>query len=779
MNGCMGDMKAFIRTQGVGLLCAGAGWTGVLAEEAPVQVRFSAPEVLKLDWNTRSPRMADFNGDGRPDLAVLNLDRSRIEFLVQGEAGPVEGAPEKKSNRDRWNPVLEWSRFERQPLVVGQPMYALAVGDWNGDGRADVAYTTDDGHLVWRFQGEKPFDWSEKREFPLDSVSSASDSMTMADLNGDGRADLALLTKTRLMVWLQGEKGLWPDPQVYALSDRDAVMLQAADLNGDGRMDLFMTAGDNASLLVRLQTLGGTFGEEWALEVPLPGSWVQPMRLPGGAVGLMWLQENTSMAHVARLEAVKEAGTAERAAAVRHAIPPSDARTGASAYGDLTGDKIGDVVIAEPKAARVWVFEGRADGGFEGGKEYPALSGVEGLEIADADGDGRMDLVLFSPGEKVVGVAQWQEGRLNYPVTAYQSANLPMAVAAGKFRGKAVVLCVEEKKPKTELVTLRWDAKAKTWGEKREELEGLNGKVSALRLMDADQDGERDLILFSAIASAQIRLTRGDGALLKVTGLPDSLTSKLLPGALTEGDVDGDGKAELIAAKDQLARAFVADLEGKGRIVEQFNAPGVTSRLAAALVTGEGAEARVLLVDTQGGKLHALRRGEDKVFRLERTRDSGVTGLDEARLVATQGGLRLLCLSKDRFEVVPLTGGTQELKPHTSFDSELKDTKPTDLLAASFSGGAADDLVMIDATATRVLEFFRAASPEAHEWQSVLYFPVFQGDPHYRGKQGYEFEPHDYAVLDINADGLLDLCLLVHDRLLLYVAEKGGAKEAQ
>lgn len=780
MNGVMCDMIAILQTQlgralGVGLLAVG-GVNGS-AEEAAA-IRFSAPEVLKLDWNTRSPRVADFNGDGRPDLAVLNLDRSRIEFLVQGEAGPVEGAPEKKSNRDRWNPVLEWSRFEKQPLVVGQPMYALAVGDWNGDGRADVAYTTDDGHLVWRLQGEKAFDWSEKREFPLDSVSSASDSMTLADLNGDGRADLTLMTKTRLLVWLQGDKGRWPDPQVYALSDREAIMLQAADLNGDGRLDLFTTSGDNAALLVRLQALNGTFGEEWALEVPQPGSWVQSMRLPGGVTGLMWLQENTSMAHLARLEVVKEAGTAEHAAVVRHAIPPSDSRTGASAFGDLTGDKIGDVVVAEPKAARVWVFEGRQDGGYEGGKEYPALSGVEGLEIMDADGDGRMDLVLFSPGEKVVGVAQWEEGRLSYPVTAYQSANTPMAVAAGKFRGKAAVLCVEEKKPKTELVTLRWDAKAKTWEEKREELEGLNGKVSALRLMDADQDGESDLIMFSAIASVQIRLARGDGALVKVTGLPDSLTSKLPPGSLTEGDVDGDGKVELIAAKDQLARAFVAEAAGKGRIVEQFNAPGVTSRVAAALVMGTGADARVMLVDTQGGKLHLLRRGEDKVFRVERTRDSGVTALDEARLVSTQGGQRLLCLSKDRFEVVPLTGAALELKPHTTFDSELKDTKPTDLLAAAFSGSGVDDLVMIDATATRVLEFFRAASPEAHDWQSVLFFPVFQGDPHYRGKQGYEFEPHDYAVVDINADGLLDLCLLVHDRLLLYVAEKKSAQKA-
>jgi hypothetical protein len=238
-------------------------WGGDAAVGAGI--RFGVPEVLKLDWNTRSPRVADFNGDGRPDLALLNLDRSRIEFLVQGEAGAKEAAPEKRSNRDRWNPVLEWSRFEKQPLVVGQPMYALAVADWNEDGRADVAYTTDDGHLVWRFQGVKAFDWSEKREFPLDSVSSEAESMVGADFNGDGRVDLALMTESRLLVWVQGAKGVWPDPQVYALSDKSAVRLVAADLNGDQKLDLFASSGDSRTLLVRLQSVGGTFGEEWAL----------------------------------------------------------------------------------------------------------------------------------------------------------------------------------------------------------------------------------------------------------------------------------------------------------------------------------------------------------------------------------------------------------------------------------------------------------------------------------------------------------------------------------
>jgi hypothetical protein len=53
-----------------------------------------------------------------------------------------------------------------------------------------------------------------------------------------------------------------------------------------------------------------------------------------------------------------------------------------------------------------------------------------------------------------------------------------------------------------------------------------------------------------------------------------------------------------------------------------------------------------------------------------------------------------------------------------------------------------------------------------------MHFRVFETDPHFRGKTGLASEPHDYAALDLDQDGRLDLCLLTHDRVLLYVRKK-------
>ncbi len=746
------------------------------AVKSAPKLHLTGPEIVKLDWNTRCPRSADFNADGLPDIALINQDRARVEILLQGKAGVKLGQPEARGKNETWNPILELSRFEKQPLVVGSSMYSLAVGDWNDDGRTDLAYTTDDGKLVLRMHGKEMADWTQKKEFALDSVSDDSDSLLAADLNGDKRLDLIVLTETRLMIYLQAGKGEWQDPLVHAVTAKGSSALRAADLNGDGRIDLFRTAADAKSVLVRLQTATGGFGEEWAIEIAQGQSWVQPLRLAQGA-GLTWLQEHTGLVEVARLAQAAAAENESLAASVRHAIPPTEAKTGASCYGDITGDGIGDVVIAEAKAARVWVFVGRKDATFEEGREYPSLSGAEVLVAADVDGDKSPELILLSPAEKTVAKAKWAGSRLTYPEIVYQSEDPLVGLAIGKYAdGKSTaIVTVADKKSKPQLVSLRWSPAEKKYLGTQTELPAPPAKISGLSLLDADNDGLGDIALFSNSAPMQVLLSRADAKapLKKVEGLPDSLTTKLSPAALSQSDLDGDGKLEIIIARDQFARVISVAADAKAKVIDQFNAPGNGAQLTGAITLGnkDPKQRRVLLVDSSQHKLHDMRLAPDGVFRPHSSKSLGSASLDDARWLGTEGAQKLLLLGRQGFEVFPLRGPTMSLQRLATFTTELKDTSPVDLLIGRFSNSSADDIVLMDTKQSRVAEFFQSESAEAKSWRSYLYFQIFQADPHYRGKAGLDAEPHDYAVLDITGDGKSDLCLLVHDRLLLYTQD--------
>jgi hypothetical protein len=293
----------------------GGGTSNVLffAVSAPTTLQFTSfpsnTGVGALD--TTQPLAADFNRDGKLDFGLINEfpdenAQTIYTFLGNGDGTfqPLQftyafsewwavgdfngdGIPDVAGTWCTIEPELECYLFIQlgngDGTFRGQFGYGstgfypgpLAIGDFNGDGRLDVATAGGYGIYVFLGNGDGTF------QNPVTSDNGVNLVAGVGDFNGDGKLDLIGVEGTQFtqLVWLQGNgDGTFQAPSTYYTLGTDTGRIIAADLNGDGKLDL-ITVQDapTNTFTVLLGNGNGTF----QLGTPYPiGS-----SLRGGVIG--------------------------------------------------------------------------------------------------------------------------------------------------------------------------------------------------------------------------------------------------------------------------------------------------------------------------------------------------------------------------------------------------------------------------------------------------------------------------------------------------------------
>ncbi len=207
----------------------------VLGSSATVEAQ-TVSFIARRDFQTgqtglglSSMAVGDFNGDGKPDLVVANVDSDTVSVLLGNGDGTFQTA---------------------QNFGAGRGPRSVAVGDFNGDGKLDLAVANFYSNNVSVLLGNGDGTFQAARNF---AVGNGPYSVAVGDFNGDGVQDLAVANFNSNNVSVLPGNG---DGTFQAAVNFGAGVFPSSvavgDFNGDGLQDLAVAnqGSNNVSVLI-------------------------------------------------------------------------------------------------------------------------------------------------------------------------------------------------------------------------------------------------------------------------------------------------------------------------------------------------------------------------------------------------------------------------------------------------------------------------------------------------------------------------------------------------
>ncbi len=143
---------------------------------------FSLAKNFPVAADPLSVAVGDFNGDGRQDLAVAHNEFAGTVSILLGDG------------TGNFSPATKFSAHSYPWSVV--------VGDFNGDGIQDLAVANSDSNDVSILLGDAKGNFGPPFDFGLPYGSGGVVSVAVGDFNGDGKQDLAAANTLSDEVWL-------------------------------------------------------------------------------------------------------------------------------------------------------------------------------------------------------------------------------------------------------------------------------------------------------------------------------------------------------------------------------------------------------------------------------------------------------------------------------------------------------------------------------------------------------------------------------------------------
>lgn len=738
---------------------------------------FAGPEIFPVDFQIAHLHAADFDGDGLRDLLVVNNARSKITLLLNRTGKPPEPKAALLAVKRDLNELPPDARFRIDSIASEKRISSLTVADLNGDERPDLAYYGEPKELIVQLNAGKGV-WATPRRIPLDDAQLTQNALVTGDLNGDQLTDLIVLAETHVWVLFQKSDHTLADPEKVAFTG-SIKAAQVLDVDGDGRDDLLLVNWEDKNpFRFRLQNAAGQLGPEVHFAFP--------------QVRAFWADDLDGDRKTELLTIAMQSGRAQISGFVRKPAEPfvgalkqgqlqvlplnrTEKTRRGSAWADLNGDGLADLLVAEPDSGQLSVHLQEKAGALGPAKKFPTLTGVTELAVADWDGDGQPEVFVLSADERQLGVSKIEpSGRITFPkAVALDGRPLAMAVGPLAPSAKPALAVIVDSDGKRSLVTQLAGMNPRA----QKLAESFKSNPSALFLHDADQDGQPDLVVLTPYEKLKV--------LLGAAGKDFSEVDVTPPGGTMEqpwfslADVDGDGKAELLLPQKNFLRAVVLQRDGKPGdaklaasvvVKDQINGTAGNSRLIGAASLANGGKSPLLfLLDAERKQLSVAERDPAGVWQIARSLPLPVTEFSSLRPVGLgakePNALAFLGLNSAAW--LPFSGQVWDVRELDGYETPIKDGRLTDVVTGDLNQDKRKDLVFLETAKNHldVVTFDQGGKlAPANRWQ------VFE-ERTFRNRRGDGAEPREALIADVTGDGKNDLIILVHDRVLVYPQE--------
>ncbi len=279
-------------------------------------------------------------------------------------------------------------RSQVNAYVLSENPWSVAVGDFNRDGKSDLVVATSPGFLkILLGNGDGTFQPAVSYAGSLYSTSVA-----VGDFNGDGKADLVSGNgPDGISILLGNGDGTFQSAVNYAIGN-SANFVAIGDFNGDGRPDVVTASGGSPGTVSIL--LGNGDGTLQSAASYAVGGGPSSVAI-GDFNGDGKLDLATSNAQGVSLSVLLGNGDGTFQSAVSYGVVSPSAATFVTAA-DINGDGKCDLISTNPGAETVGVWLGNGDGTFQPPVMYPADFGANAVVITDFNGDGRSDLAVMN-----------------------------------------------------------------------------------------------------------------------------------------------------------------------------------------------------------------------------------------------------------------------------------------------------------------------------------------------------------------------------------------------